>query len=122
MSVRILVADDHKLVRTALTSLLSGVPEFEIVADAGDGHEAVQKAIALKPDIVLMDVSMPRLDGVRATRKIAQQLPGVRVIGVSMHDSEEMRQQMLSAGAAEFVTKGGDVAELIATIREVAGM
>ncbi len=105
--VRVLIADDHRIVRAGLVRLLSTRPEIDIVGEAADGVEAIELAKRLDPDVVLMDVTMPRLNGIDATRALHKQVPGVRIIGLSMHDSREIAEAMTQAGAAMFLTKGG---------------
>lgn len=118
---RILPVDDHRIVRSALAAVLNGLPDVEVVGEAADGESAVESALALRPDVIIMDISMPKLNGIEATYRILAQLPHVRVIGLSMHDSHEMRERMLSAGAIAYVPKGGDLGALIETIRRAVG-
>ncbi len=119
--IRLVIADDHEIVRQGLRSLLRGEPDMEIVAEAADGQEAVDLARKLRPDVVVMDVSMPRMNGCDATRVIAAEFPDVRVVGLSMHDEPELCSAMLKAGAAAYVTKDGPTDSLIAAIRMPAG-
>lgn len=119
--IRVLLADDHAIVRQGLGSLLRGEPDIDIVGEAEDGQEAVDMARELRPDVVVMDVSMPRLNGCDATRAIVAELPGTRVVGLSMYDEAEMEAAMLNAGAAAYLPKGGPTQDLIATIRAQAG-
>lgn len=121
-SIRILVVDDHAPSRAGLIQILSLVSGFEIVGQAVDGLDALEKARLLKPSVILMDVTMPRLNGLEATRRLTTEFPGVKVIGLSMHDSEEMRPQMQAAGAAGYLHKSTPVDELIAAIRAVMGL
>jgi len=115
--IRVLIADDHAIVRQGLGSLLRGVPDIEIVGEAVDGQEAVEMARNLRPDVVIMDVSMPRLNGCEATRIISSELPGSRIVGLSMHLEPEIGHAMLKAGASAYLTKGGPTDALIAAIR-----
>jgi DNA-binding NarL/FixJ family response regulator len=119
--IRILLADDHQILREGLASLLSEEPDMEIVGEAGDGHEAIELARLTRPDVVLMDVTMPRLDGIQATRQITAEMSGVAVIGLSMHEEEDMALAMRSAGAVAYLSKGGPSEALIAAIRSTAG-
>jgi PAS domain S-box-containing protein len=118
--IRILVADDHALAREALVQILSLVDDFTVVGEAYDGLDVVEKARMLRPDVILMDASMPRLDGLEATRRITTEFPDIKVIGLSMHAMEDMQPQMAAAGASRYLQKltPGDV--LFAAIRDVA--
>lgn len=103
--VRVLLADDHPVVRKGLADLLREQPEIDLVGEAGDGEQAVALARQTKPDVVLMDVSMPKLDGIEATRYILSEMPDVRVIGLSMHEEEDMPRAMREAGATVYLSK-----------------
>jgi signal transduction histidine kinase/CheY-like chemotaxis protein len=116
--IRVLLADDHKLLREGLANLLRDQPGIEVVSEACDGEMAVELARQWRPDVVLMDVSMPRLSGPEATRVISRELPDVQVIGLSMHDRSDMASAMFEAGAAAYVTKGAPSENLIAAIRD----
>lgn len=120
--IRILLADDHQMLREGLAGLLDGHDDLEIVGQAGDGQEAVEMGLALRPDVVVMDVAMPRLNGIEATRALREQAPSVRVIGMSMHARDEMAAAMFDAGAVAYVTKGGPAEQLIDEIRRAAAM
>lgn len=111
--IRVLLADDHKLVREGIALLLMGHPRIEVLGHAGDGQEAVEKARSLRPDVVLMDVTMPRLNGIEATRTISQELPQVRVVGLSIHTDPETERLMRAAGAVAYLPKDGDPDDLI---------
>lgn len=104
-AVRVLLADDHPVVRKGLADLLRERPEINLVGEAKDGEEAVAMARQTKPDVVLMDVSMPRLSGIEATRYITSEMPDVRVIGLSMHEEEDMPRAMREAGATVYLSK-----------------
>lgn len=117
---RILLVDDHRIIRTALAAVLKGIPDYEVVGEAADGEQAVEASLRLSPDVVVMDISMPKLDGIEATRRIVARQPGVRVIGLSMHESGEMRKRMLAAGAVGYVPKGGDLEALVEMIRDAS--
>jgi DNA-binding NarL/FixJ family response regulator len=118
-NVRVLIADDYAAVRTALAKALCCEPGIEVVGEASDGYSAVVLAEKLKPDVVLMDVNMPRLDGVEATRCIVQRDPRIKVIGLSVHCFDFLAQRMLDAGANAYVLKDGDVGELLEVIEGV---
>jgi CheY-like chemotaxis protein len=118
--IRVLLADDSSVVRKGLAHLLQLQTDIEVVNQAADGLEAVQMALQLQPDVVVMDVNMPQLSGVEATRRIHNQLPQVRIIGLSMHNEQEVASAMSDAGAAAYLTKTAPPNRLIATIRQGA--
>jgi PAS domain S-box-containing protein len=115
--IRVMVADDHAVVRQGIAGLLADEPDMEVVGQAADGQEAVELAARLLPDVILMDVSMPRMNGVEATRTIRSQFPEIRVVGLSMFEDIERAQAMRDAGAVEYVTKSGPANVLVKTIR-----
>ena len=119
-TIRVLLAEDHLLVRASLRSLLESVAGVEVVAEADDGRQAIEKATEYKPDIVLMDISMPGMNGMEATRQIAKALPEVKVVVLSMHTNEDFVLQALRAGAAGYVLKGSPPQELEMAISSVA--
>ena len=119
MVVRILVADDHLAVRESLVRGLKFQANVEVVAQAGDGCAAVEMTREFQPDVVLMDISMPRLNGIEATRQIMAECPAVRVVGLSVHDSKQYADAMLRAGAAGYVVKDGDLDELLKAVNAV---
>jgi DNA-binding NarL/FixJ family response regulator len=116
VAIRVLFADDHKVLRQGLIKILSGQPNIKVVGEAVNGLEAVQLARQLKPDVIVMDVSMPEMDGIEATRRIKSELPDIRVIGLSMHADEHISQLMRDAGAEAFVAKTASSAELLEAI------
>jgi DNA-binding NarL/FixJ family response regulator len=118
--IRILLADDHVLVRASLRYLLEGFDGFDIVGEASDGYETVKKVDELRPDVVIMDISMPGLNGVEAARSIAKQNRAARVVILSMHSDETHVLQALRAGASAYVLKESAPAELEAAIRAAA--
>ncbi len=118
--VRVLVADDHRLLGELLGAALSERPDFEFLGIARSGREAVQLARDLKPGVVLMDVDMPDLDGIEATRQIASEAEPIRVVALSMHSSWEVVSSMFDAGAVGFVPKDAPLAELELAIRTAA--
>jgi PAS domain S-box-containing protein len=115
--IRVLLVDDHAVVRQGIGSLLRNEQDIEIAGQAADGQEAVELARTLKPDVILMDVSMPKLNGVEATRIIHADLPEIRIIGLSMFHEGEQAAAMLQAGAAKYVSKSGATAAIIEAIR-----
>jgi PAS domain S-box-containing protein len=117
-SLRILVVDDQEAVRSGLRSLLSAHSDWTVCGEAADGLEAVEKTKSLRPDLVLMDVSMPRMNGIEATRVIRQEVPESRVITVSQNDSEIVRRQAQGVGAAAWVAKSNVATDLIPTIQK----
>jgi signal transduction histidine kinase/ActR/RegA family two-component response regulator len=118
--LRVLLADDHQVIRQGLVSLLESQPDLQVVGEASDGQEAVELACRLRPDVVLMDVSMPRMDGLQATRRIKERLPGIRVIGLSMFDEETVGGRLREAGAEAYVSKAGPSQDLLEAIRREA--
>jgi DNA-binding NarL/FixJ family response regulator len=117
--IRVLLADDHPIVRAALAKFFEAVDDVEIVGEAADGREAVELTPVLHPDVVLMDYSMPRMNGAEATRRIVADCPQVKVVGLSMHGAE-LGQQMVAAGATACLSKGADPSEIVATIRNAS--
>jgi len=118
--IRVLLADDHKLVRAGIRSLLERLPELEVVAEASDGREAIELVERLEPQVVLMDLAMPELNGLEATRHLTRTFPKVRVIILSIYSDEEHVYQSLRAGAAGYLMKGAATEELELAIRSVA--
>jgi DNA-binding NarL/FixJ family response regulator len=117
VSIRVLLADDHALFREGVRSLLETQPDIEVVGEVADGRAAVQQALTLRPDVVLMDITMPQLDGIEATRQIAAREPAVRVLVLTMHDNEDVFLRALGAGAAGYVLKKSGGGELMGAIR-----
>jgi PAS domain S-box-containing protein len=114
--IRVLLADDHAILRQGLARLLRQQAGIEVVGDAADGQQAVEAALRLKPDVVLMDVTMPHVDGIEATRHITRELPDVRVIGLSMHEEEDAATAMHMAGAVAYLRKDSPSEALVSTI------
>lgn len=119
--IRLLVADDHALIRRGIVGLLNTQPDMEVVGEAGSGEEALQKAVALTPDVVLMDIGMPGISGLDATRHIREQAPSAQVLILTVHDREDYLFRALKAGATGYILKGADVQDLLAAIRSVHG-
>jgi two-component system response regulator NreC len=120
MAIRILITDDHGVIRAGLRALLAGIPEIEVVGEASDGLEVLRKVEKLKPDIVLMDLSMPNMGGIEATRQLSQVEPGVRVLILTVHEDEGLLKEVIRAGAAGYIIKRAVEDELIHAIRVVA--
>jgi len=118
--IRVLLADDHTLVRQGLAQILKGAVDVEVVAQAGDGSEAVETALETKPDVVVLDVSMPRLSGLEAARRIKKELPRSRVLALTMHDEDEFILKMVRAGVSGYLVKDSAASELLAAIRALA--
>jgi DNA-binding NarL/FixJ family response regulator len=114
----VLLVDDHVVMRQGLSLLLAVESDLEIVGEASTGHEAVEKACQLRPEVVLMDYSMPGMDGVEATRLIHDRMPHIRVIGLSMFDEADRAQAMREAGAVAYVAKSAGPEVLLAAIRQ----
>jgi len=120
MAIRVLLADDHTLVRAGIRGLLQGLADVEVVGEAGDGHEALRLAESLHPDVALLDVGMPGLNGLEVAGRLATQDAPIRVVILSMHTSEEYVLRALRAGCAGYLVKDSAVAELEIAIRAVA--
>ena len=118
--LRVLVADDHPVFRQGLRTLLDGVDGIDLVADAADGEAAVAAALEARPDVVLMDLSMPGLSGIEATRAILSAAPEVRVLVLTMFEDDDSVFAAMRAGARGYVLKGSDQTELLRAIRAVA--
>jgi len=118
--MRILIADDHTLVRAGLTSLIARLPEMEVVAEAADGRQALRLVRDLQPDIVLMDIAMPGLNGLESAERIHGIHPKIKIIILSMHASEEYVAQALKAGASGYLLKDAATAELEMALKSVA--
>lgn len=117
--IRVLVADDHTIVRQGLVGILEASPEIEVVGEAADGHEAVEKSLEARPDVAVLDVSMPRLNGIEAARRIHEALPTTRILVLTMHDDEEYVLKMVRAGASGYLLKDSAASELIAAIKSL---
>ncbi|MFC7492727.1 MULTISPECIES: response regulator [unclassified Nocardioides] len=118
--LRVVVADDHPVYREGLAMVLGSLPGVTVVGEAGDGLEAVELAERLRPDVVLMDLSMPGLNGVEATRRIVAETPGVQVLVLSMHEGADSVVAALRAGARGYLVKGATKVEVARAMREVA--
>ena len=118
--VRILLADDHTVVRQGLRKLLEERPDWEVIAEAGDGREAVRLAEQQKPDVAILDVAMPLLNGIEATRQITKRVPSTRVLVLSMHADEAYVTQILQAGATGYLLKDSADVDLLKAVGEAA--
>jgi PAS domain S-box-containing protein len=116
--IRVMLVEDHAVVRQGIANLLANEPDIEVVGQAADGQEAIELAAKLLPHVILMDTSMPKLSGVEATRKICNDWPEIRVIGLSMFEDADRTQGMRDAGAVDYLTKSGAAEDLIKTIRK----
>ncbi len=115
--IRVLIVDDHAMMREGLAGMLNLEPDIEVAGHAQNGYEAIEKAGVLMPDVILMDISMPVLNGISATQVINEKYPDICIIGLSMYEEDESAEAMLKAGAACYLTKSGPRSQLIATIR-----
>jgi two-component system response regulator NreC len=119
--IRILLADDHAVVRQGFRMILSAHSDLEIVGEAGNGREAVELSATLRPDVVVMDVTMPELNGIEATRRLTQENPHIRVVALSMHKDSVYVREILRAGARGYLLKDSVADDLVAAVRAVAG-
>lgn len=117
--IKVFLADDHSIFREGVRSLLEKVPDIEVVGEADDGQEAVTKVSQLKPDVVVMDIAMPVLNGLEATRQIKRKQPSIKVLILTMHETGQYLSEMLEAEASGYVVKTTTSRELISAIREV---
>lgn len=121
MTIRVLLADDHTMVRDALRGLLSAEPDIEVVGVAGNGREAVEQAQSLRPDVLVMDVSMPDLNGIEAAAKVHKSVPDCRVVALSALGDDCFVSQMVEAGAKGYVVKSESSQVLVEAVRQVHG-
>jgi two-component system response regulator NreC len=119
MATRVLIADDHAIVRAGLRALVKGEAGLELVGEASGGREALELAESLRPDILVLDLSMPDLDGIQVTRRIQASLPGVRVLMLTVHENEALAREAVRAGASGYIIKQAAEAELISAIHTV---
>ena len=120
MAIRVVVADDHDLVRVGIVRMLGDVDGIEVVAEASSGEEALQHARNLQPDVILMDVKMPGIGGLEATRKLVYQYPQIKVVAVSALDEGPFPSRLLKAGASGYITKGAELSEMVTAIKQAA--
>jgi two-component system, NarL family, response regulator NreC len=119
MSLKIIIADDHQIIREGLKNLLSRNPEIEIIAEAENGRESVTLALSLIPDLVIMDVSMPELNGIEATRLILKRYPEIKIIALTIHSEKQFVVEMLKAGASAYLLKDCAFKELSQALQTV---
>jgi DNA-binding NarL/FixJ family response regulator len=119
LTIKIVLADDHQIVRHGLRNLLASEPDMQVVAEAENGRMVLKPVMDLSPDVVIMDISMPGLNGIEATRQILAECPGVKVIALSMHSDSLFVLNMLKAGASGYLLKDCDLEELVKAIRTV---
>ena len=119
MTIKIFIADDHRILREGLRSMIEKMSEVQVVGEAGNGREAVRLVTERRPDVVIMDVNMPDLNGIEATRLLLKELPAVKVIGLSMYSDKRFVAGMLKAGASGYLLKAGAFEELAIAIQTV---
>ena len=117
--IRVLIADDHRVVREGLSAILKATEDIEVVGEASDGQEAVDKARELSPDVILMDVSMPRMNGVEATRAIKRESPHIGIVALTMYDEEKYIFDLVRAGATGYLLKDTDSSQIVSAIRSI---
>lgn len=120
MTTRILLVDDHPIVRQGLKTILEGHIDWEIVGEASDGVEAVEKAVRLTPDVMVLDVTMPTMNGLEACRVLRRELPGLEILFVTQHDSPQMMREALDAGARGYVVKSNAARDLLEAVEAVS--
>ena len=121
MTIRVLLADDHALMREGLRALLTTAPDIEVIGEVGTGREAERQVLQLNPDVVLMDVAMPDLNGIEAARAIHLKFPAIRIVMLSMHATVEYVYRAFEAGASGYLLKEAAVEEVITAVRTVHG-
>lgn len=119
--MRLMLVDDHAIVRAGLRMLLESQPDMEIVGECENGHDAMRRALEWKPDVILMDIALPDIPGYDVTRAIKKEMPGVTILALTMHESDEYFFEMLNAGASGYVPKKAAPTELVNAVRVVHG-
>ena len=120
MKKKVLIVDDHQMFRDGLKMTINREADMEVVGEAENGQRAVELASELQPHVILMDVKMPVMDGIEATRQIHAKMPGIKILALSMYSDDSIVSGMMRAGAVGYIMKGGDSAEMCKTIRRVA--
>lgn len=118
--IQVLVVDDHTLIRQGIVGLLNGQPDINVVGEAGSGQAGLDAAVKLEPDVVLMDIAMPGISGLEATRNLRARCPSAQVLILTIHDREDYLFEALRAGAVGYVLKGADVQDLLVAVRSAA--
>ncbi len=118
--IRLMLVDDHEVIRAGLKSFLQTQEDFEVVAEAGNGEDAVQRAVQLQPDVILMDITMPGMDGLEATRRLRALCPNCLVLALTVHDDKQYLMQMLTEGTSGYITKQAAADDLVAAIHTIA--
>jgi two-component system response regulator NreC len=119
LTSKILIADDHWVIRAGLRALLNSTPNVEVVGEAGDGYEVLEKLDTLQPDIILMDLSMPNLDGIETTRQVIKKAPSVKILILTIHEDEGLLKEAIKSGAAGYIVKRAAESELNTAIRAI---
>lgn len=119
-AINVMVVDDHIVVRSGLKSLLGSQDGIEVVAEASNGIEAINQAVSIRPDVIVMDISMPEMDGLEATRRLQQKAPESKVLALTVHEDKQYFFEMLGAGAKGYISKKAAADELVSAIRTVA--
>ena len=119
-NIRLMLVDDHQVIRTGLKSFLQTQPDLEVIAEANNGKEAIERAIEIRPDIIIMDISMPEMDGLEATRRLKEVWPQVIVLCLTVHEDKYYFMKMLESGASGYLTKQAASDELVQAIHTVA--
>ncbi len=118
--IRLLLVDDHEIIRVGLKTFLQTQPDFDVVAEAGNGEDAVERALEFHPDVALMDITMPGIDGMEATRRLRDHCPECLVLALTVHDDKQYLMQMLASGASGYITKQAAADELVEAIHTIA--